>query len=115
MPEGPSIIILKELAAPFKLEKVIGVSGNSKAEKERALGENVLDFKSWGKHFLICFENFTIKIHLMLFGSYRVNEKRDIEPRLSLRFKNGELNFYNCSVKLIEEDLDAVYDWEADI
>lgn len=115
MPEGPSVVILKELCEPFKGKKVLAVTGNSKVEKERALGQKVVDFKSWGKHFLICFPELTIKIHLMLFGSYRINEERDSVPRLSLKFKTGVLNFYACSVKILEEDLDEVYDWTADV
>lgn len=115
MPEGPSIVILKELAAPFKRKKVLAVAGNSKLEKERAAGQTVIDFRSWGKHFLICFPNFTIKIHFLLFGSYRINEEREMEPRLSLKFKNGTLNFYACSMKILEEDLDEIYDWSADV
>ncbi len=115
MPEGPSIVILKELTAPFAGKKVLAVSGNSKVEKERADGETVIGFKSWGKHFLICFKHFTIKIHFLLFGSYRINEERNMEPRLSLKFKNGVLNFYACSVKILEGDLDKIYDWAADV
>jgi endonuclease VIII len=115
MPEGPSIIILKEQAAPFKGKKVVAVSGNSKVEKERAAGKTIIDFKSWGKHFLICFNDFTIKIHFMLFGSYRINEDRDMAPRLTLKFKKGVMNFYACSVKILEEDLDQIYDWSVDV
>lgn len=115
MPEGPSILILKELAAPFRMKKVIAVGGNSKVDKERALGEVVTDFKTWGKHFLICFRRFTIKIHLMLFGSYRINEERDTPPRLTLKFKAGVMNFYACSVKILDQNLDEVYDWSADV
>jgi len=51
----------------------------------------------------------------MLFGSYRVNDKKETNPRLSLRFEKGELNFYACSVKLVEGDLDKLYDWTADV
>jgi endonuclease-8 len=115
MPEGPTIVILKELAAPFKGKKVTAVTGNTKVEKERALGETVQDLRSWGKHFLICFRTFTIKIHFMLFGSYRINEERDSVPRLSLHFKKGVMNFYACSVKLLDEPLDDIYDWTADV
>lgn len=115
MPEGPSIVILKEQVQPFKGQKIIEVSGNSKIDKERTLNQKVVDFKSWGKHFLICFKGFTLKVHFMLFGSYRINEEKDAAPRLSLRFKNGVLNLYSCSVKFIEENLDDVYDWSADI
>ena len=115
MPEGPTIVILKGEAAPFAGKKVLAVSGNSKEAIERALGEKVTEFRSWGKHFLICFPNFTIKIHFMLFGSYRINEERESIPRLSLKFRNGVMNFYACSVKLIDDPLDDIYDWDADV
>jgi endonuclease-8 len=115
MPEGPSIVILKEAVQQFKGQKVTEVSGNSKLDIQRLKGKKIIDFKSWGKHFLICFKDFTIRIHFMLFGSYRINERRETPPRLSIQFKNGELNFYTCSVQFIEEDLDEVYDWSADV
>ncbi|HET6425974.1 MAG TPA: hypothetical protein VFG20_19950 [Planctomycetaceae bacterium] len=115
MPEGPSIVILKEEVSAFRRRKVITVSGNTKVDKDRALGQTVQDFKSWGKHFLICFRDFTIKIHFLLFGSYRINEERTMAPRLTLQFKNGVLNFYACSVQILEGDLDELYDWPADV
>jgi len=115
MPEGPSIVILKELVQEFKGKKVIIAAGNTKIEKERMNGQKVIDFKSWGKHFLICFKGFALRVHFMLFGSYRINERKITPPRLSLEFAEGELNFYACSVKFIEEPLDEVYDWSADV
>jgi endonuclease VIII len=115
MPEGPTIVILKELALPFKGKKVLAATGNAKIDIQRAESKPVRDLKSWGKHFLICFDGFTFKIHFLLFGSYRINEERDMAPRLSLRFKEGVMNFYACSVKLLEGELDAIYDWSADV
>lgn len=44
------------------------------------LGERVLALRSWGKHFLIGFDGFTLRVHFMLFGSYRINERRDTAP-----------------------------------
>jgi endonuclease-8 len=115
MPEGPSIIILKEEVQEFTGNKVVAVSGNSKVDIARAEGKKVVAFRSWGKHFLICFNDFTIRIHLMLFGSYRINEQKASSPRLSLQFKDGEINFYACSVKLLEGDINDYYDWSADV
>jgi endonuclease-8 len=115
MPEGPSIVILREETQSFKNKKVTSVSGNSKLDIQRISGRKVIDIKSWGKHFLICFKDFTVRIHFMLFGSYRINEEKDAVPRLSLQFSNGYLNFYSCSVKFIEEPLDKIYDWTEDI
>lgn len=114
--EGPSLVILKEEIKSFKRKKIIEVSGNTKIEKERFKNKTVSHFKSWGKHFLICFDKFFVRIHFLMFGSYRVNEQKgDRTPRLSLVFKNGEINFYTCSVKIVEGDPDDVYDWELDV
>jgi len=115
MPEGPSIIILKELVQDFKGKKILKIGGNTKVDFSSLVNQKIIDFRSFGKNFFICFKKASIKIHFMLFGSYRINETKDTPPRLSLQFKNGELNFYACSVKLIEEDLDKLYDWSADV
>ena len=115
MPEGPSIVILKELLKSFEGKKVLDVSGNSKTEIQRANGQRVLAFRSWGKHFLICFKSFSIRIDFLLFGSYRINEVKATPPRLTLAFKKGFINFYACSVAIIEEPLDDVYEWQADV
>jgi endonuclease-8 len=115
MPEGPSIVILKELVKQFEGKKVLEVKGNAKVDKDRALNKKLIEFKTWGKHLLICFNDFTIRIHLMLFGSYTINEEKDAKIRLGFRFTNGTLNFYACSVKIIDENLDDVYDWSTDI
>jgi endonuclease-8 len=115
MPEGPSIVILKEEVQSFIGKEIIKVEGNSKQDIQRLSGQKIIDFKSWGKHFLICFKKFTVKIHFMLFGSYKINDQKDRVPRLRLIFDEGEMNFYACSVKILEEDLDELYDWTSDV
>lgn len=115
MPEGPSMVILKELVQPFKGKKVVDVYGNSKMDIQRIAGQKIIDFKSWGKHFLICFEDFTVRIHFMLFGSYRINEHKETKPRLSLQFGDEQINFYACSLQFIEGDINEVYDWSSDV
>jgi len=116
MPEGPSILLVKEAVAQFTGETIIAVSGNSKIDQSRLLNRKVMAFKSWGKHFLICFDGFTLKVHFLMFGSYTVNERKpDRDIRLNLTFKNGEVNFYACSVKYLEGDINDHYDWSADV
>jgi endonuclease-8 len=115
MPEGPSIVILREQAAPFTGRIVRHVEGNSKLDLQRMRGQRVIAFQSWGKHFLIRFPRFAMRVHFMLFGSYRINERKESVPRMSLAFAKGELNFYACSLKYIEGNLDQAYDWQADV
>jgi endonuclease-8 len=115
MPEGPSIVILKEEVRQFEGKKVLDVSGNSKIEQARLRNKKVIAFRSWGKHFLVCFNGFTVRVHFLMFGSYRINEKKEQPVRLHLGFRNGELNLYSCAIKIIEGEVDTVYDWSADV
>ena len=115
MPEGPSLIILRDSVQEFKGKKIVEVTGNSKIEIQQLLNQKIIDFKTMGKHFLICFQGFSIRIHLLMFGTYKINERKEIIPRLGLKFKKGELNFYTCSVQVIYEPLNDIYDWSSDI
>ena len=115
MPEGPSIVILKDQASGFLGKTIVRVDGNTTIEKERLLNQRIEALRSWGKHFLIELDDFAVRVHFLLFGSYRINERKQAPPRLSLGFETGELNFYSCSVRFIEEPLDLVYDWHADV
>ncbi|MBC6109398.1 DNA-formamidopyrimidine glycosylase family protein [Pedobacter fastidiosus] len=118
MPEGPSIVILKELIAELHLHKpeIIEVAGNVKTiDKDRLLHQKIQEFRSWGKHFLICFNDFTIRIHFMLFGTYLINDTKKTALKLGLTFKKDELNFYTCKVDLLEGKADVLYDWTTDI
>jgi endonuclease-8 len=116
MPEGPSIIILKEKLLPFKGKKVIDANGYAKGfDADVVIGKTLKDIKTWGKHTLLCFPKFTVRVHMMLFGSYRINEHGKRNASLHMQFDKGEVNFYISSIKLIEEPLDDVYDWSADI
>ena len=69
MPEGPSLVILKEEVQEFKGKKIIEVSGNSKENIQQLQGQKIIEFKTWGKHFLICFKTLTLRIHFLLFGN----------------------------------------------
>jgi endonuclease-8 len=116
MPEGPSIFLVKEAVEKFVGQKIITVSGNSKIDQGILINKTITEFKSWGKHFLICFNGLTLRVHFLMFGSYTVDEKKSERAiRLNLTFNNGEINFYTCSLKYLEGDINQHYDWSADV
>ena len=115
MPEGPSIVILGEAASKFRGKTVRTVSGNSTLDLARMDGRRVFALRSWGKHFLVEFRGFSLRVHMLMFGTYRIDETKPAPPRVSLQFDNGELNFYSSSLKYIEGALDDTYDWRADV
>ena len=115
MPEGPSIVILREAAAKFRGKTVRRALGNSSLDLTRMEGRRVIALRSWGKHFLIEFSGFSLRVHMLMFGSYRIDERKPSPPRVSLQFDNGELNIYASSLKYVEGPLDASYDWRTDV
>lgn len=115
MPEGPSIVILREAAAKFRGKTVRRAVGNSSLDLTRMEGRRVIALRSWGKHFLIEFSGFSLRVHMLMFGSYRIDERKPSPPRVSLQFDDGELNIYASSLKYIEGKLDETYDWRTDV
>ena len=118
MPEGPSLVILREESTRFVGKKIAVAEGNTKAlDLDSLNGQKILSMRTFGKQFLIELPKLAIRIHFLLFGSYRIDERKpDRVPRLSLGFDDGsELNFYACSVREIDNELDAAYDWSADV
>ena len=114
MPEGPSIVILREETERFVGAAVNRISGNTKEPVDVFAGRTITAIKSWGKHFLLVFDKEAIRIHFMLFGSYRIDEPKASPARLSLFTNRGEMHFYACSVKIVQ-DPEKLYDWAADV
>jgi endonuclease-8 len=113
--EGPDLVILKDKLKPFKGKKVLHARGYAKFDHKKIIDKNVIDIKTWGKHLLFCFKNFTLKIHFGLFGIYRINDpKEGVNASLALHFSNGDFDCYIAHPSLIEENLSEVYDWQLD-
>ena len=117
MPEGPSLVILKEVVLPYIGKKILEARGNAKIDMSRLQKKKILHIRTWGKQIFISLKDTTIRIHFLMFGSYGFGEqtKPDKSLRLGLRFSKDAIYFYTCAVKIIEGDLDLLYDWEADV
>lgn len=113
--EGPSLVILKEELKFLSGKTITEVYGNSKIDKDRMAGEKIIEINSFGKHFLIGFKGFFLRIHFLMFGSYRLNEQKDLAVRLGFRSKETELNFYSSAVSLVEGSTTDHYDWSIDV
>ena len=117
MPEGPSLVILREKARVFEGRRILRVEGNTKIDTGRLKGRTVQAVRTWGKHFLLETAQVSLRIHLLMFGSYCIDERKPDKPlRIGLGFARGrELNFYSCAARLVDEPLDLLYDWSADV
>jgi endonuclease VIII len=115
MPEGPSLILLKEQLTPFTGRTVTAVGGYTKMKTAWIKGRRLLEIQTWGKHLLFRFSTGSVRVHLMLFGSVVVNKRKKVNASFYLRFGADEINFYVVQAKQIEGRLEDVYDWRTDI
>lgn len=117
MPEGPSLVILKEQSARFVGQDIVRAGGNVRAiDPARLVGQRIVGLHTWGKHFLIETPELVLRIHFLLFGTYRIDERRDKEPRLSIGTEDGgEMNFYACAIREIDRATFEAYDFSADV
>lgn len=124
--EGPSLFLAAEQLAPFIGMKIQKVEGNTKIGKERFIGQKVLSIFSWGKHLVFQFEDFALRVHFMLWGSFEatINKikvtgdypRKNRASRLSFFFSNGSIEMYSCSLKFIESsNAKEEYDFSVDV
>lgn len=110
------MVFLKEQAEQFIGQLILKANGNAKdIPFDIIKGQPLTDIKTFGKELLFCFPDFTIRIHLMLFGKYVIDGELNQVLRLGLEFENGEISFYACECRFIREPLDKVYDWSIDV
>ncbi len=124
--EGPSLYLAQEQLKPFKGKKILAVEGNTtKVDLLLFQGREVKDIFSWGKHLVFQFDDFAIRIHFLLFGTFSAevegesvtgDYRKARVPRLAFTFPNGKIEMFNCSVKMLEEKkAKKTYDFARDI
>lgn len=111
--EGPSIFLAVEQLSPLIGGTILSVSGNTtKIAKERLVGLKVRDIFSFGKQLFFQFDDFALRVHFLLYGSFEATIKKKVVtgdypkknrvPRLSLRLRSGHIEMYSCSVRFVE-------------
>lgn len=117
MPEGPSIIIMKEAVQHFKGKVILDAWGTGKADNQALIGKKIIDIRTLGKQLLVMVKGVTVRVHLLMFGTYSVDEldRPKNRVRLALVFRKGAAYFYTCSVTSVEGDAGEMFDWKSDI
>jgi len=123
--EGPSIHLAAEQLRSFVGQRIHTVSGNSKVGIERLRRKRVKDIFAWGKHLVLQFDRFAIRVHFLLWGTFAAavdgqsvtgDYRRSSPPRLTMTFRNGDLTIWSASIKFIESDCArADYDFTVDV
>ncbi|CAN5586474.1 endonuclease [soil metagenome] len=115
MPEGPSLLHLKDQLKPFKGKFVKAAGGYGNMPTDWIVGKKLTDIKTWGKHLLFIFSNGVVKVHLGLFGDVLINERKKVNRSFFLEFASGEINGFVVKASKLKQPLEELYDWRTDI
>lgn len=115
MPEGPSILYLKDELQPFKGKIVRRAGGYGPMPTGWIKGKKLLNIETWGKHLLFIFPGGIVKVHLGLFGDLYINERKKVNRSFYLEFDKGEINGYVVTATRLDAPLKDRYDWRTDI
>lgn len=115
MPEGPSILHLKDELKSFKGRIVKRAGGYGPMPTAWIKGKKLINIESWGKHLLLIFTNGVVKVHLGLFGDVLINERKKVNRSFFLEFVKGEINGYVVTASKLKKTVEELYDWRTDI
>lgn len=115
MPEGPSILYLKDQLQPFKGKIVKKAGGYGPMPTAWIKGKKLINIESWGKHLLLIFSNGIVKVHLGLFGDVLINERKKVNRSFYLEFAKGEINGYVVTASKLKKPIEELYDWRTDV
>lgn len=124
--EGPSLYLAAEQLSPLLGKTIMKVSGNThKIDKDRLVGLKIRDIFSFGKQLFFQFDDFALRVHFLLYGSFEATikkqrvtgdyPKKNRAPRLSLFLRAGSVDMYSCSVRFVDgSDLRSTCDFSID-
>lgn len=115
MPEGPSILHLRNTLAPFIGKKVVKAGGYGKMPADWINGQVLKDIDVYGKYLYFIFAKGVVQLHLGLFGSIKINERKNVNRKFFLEFANGEINGYIVNTKQLASMAEAGVDERNDI
>lgn len=115
MPEGPSIVFLKNKLQRFKGKTVSEASGYSEMDKSAIDHSKIMDIETYGKNLFFVFKDFFVSVHLGLFGSMLVNKRKKVNASFSLHFPHSEINFYVANTKLYKGKPTDFFNFRTDI
>jgi endonuclease-8 len=114
--EGPSIVIACEELAPFFKREITLARGTARLPLTQLKGSRLLKAKSWGKHLWLEFSSLSLRIHFLMFGSYRINNPRENRtPKLELKIGDDRIYFYSCAIKVQTQSFKETYDTSRDL
>lgn len=115
MPEGPTILVLKNKLQRFKGKILTEASGYNEMDKSGMEHIKLMDLDAYGKNLLFVFKDFFVGVHLGLFGSVLVDKRKKVNASFALHFSESEINFYVAKSKRYPGKPQDFFNFKTDI
>jgi endonuclease-8 len=115
MPEGPSILFLRNKLTRYKNKTVTEASGYVEMDKSQIDNSTLLDIDTYGKNLLFVFKDFFVGVHLGLFGSMLINKRKKVNASFALHLADDEINFYVSKTKMYQGKPADHFNFKTDI
>jgi endonuclease-8 len=115
MPEGPSILFLKNKLNRYKNKTVSEASGYGEMDKTAIVNIQLINIETYGKNLLFVFKDFFVGVHLGLFGSMLINKRKKVNASFALHFSDSEINFYVAKTKFHPGKPKDIFNFKTDI
>lgn len=100
--EGPSVHQAAKRTSHLAGQTIEEVYGNARQPIEELVGKKIEKVRAVKKRLFIDTDGFSIITHFLMYGSYRINERREKPERIGIRCTKDTLNIYNGSVKVLD-------------
>lgn len=115
MPEGPTILNLKNKLNRYKGKNVVEATGYAEVDKTPIKDVKLLDVDAYGKNFIFVFKDFFVTVHMGLFGSMLINKRKKVNASFALQFEDAEINYYISKAKIIPGKPQDHFNYKTDI
>jgi endonuclease-8 len=115
MPEGPTILNLKNKLTRYKGKTVVEATGYGDLDKTPIKNVKLLDVDAFGKNLIFVFKDFFVTVHMGLFGSMLINKRKKVNASFALQFAEAEINFYISKAKIIAGKPQDHFNYKTDI
>jgi endonuclease-8 len=102
--EGPSLHALADRLRRLEGQTISSVAGNARQPIEQLEGRRIERVRAVKKRLVIETDGPAAVFHFYMWGTYRINDRREAPERLRLVGSQDAFNTYHCSAKVLTPD-----------
>jgi endonuclease-8 len=110
--EGPSVHLAAERISFLEGQTIEEVYGNARQPLAQLRGEQIEEVRAVRKRLFIDTTGLSVVTHFLMYGSYRINKRRDKPERIGIGCTKDSLNIYNASVKVLNKESEEYKEYD---